>query len=116
MPEPFTDMLATVAAGRSALVARLRAIAARVEELPLDAAAGGGDVRATRSAGARTRTRRPRLSAAAPRALLEPPCAACQAFAVVVVTDHLAALAVEDHHGRGAAPALPTQPAEGEGR
>jgi hypothetical protein len=39
MPEPFSDTLATVAAGRTALVARLRAIAARVEALPLDAAA-----------------------------------------------------------------------------
>jgi hypothetical protein len=39
MPEPFADTLATVAAGRVALVARLRALATRVEELPLDAAA-----------------------------------------------------------------------------
>jgi hypothetical protein len=39
MPEPFSDTLATVAAGRTALVERLRAIAARVEALPLDAAA-----------------------------------------------------------------------------
>jgi hypothetical protein len=39
MPEPYADTLATLAAGRTALVARLRAIAARVEELPLDAAA-----------------------------------------------------------------------------
>jgi hypothetical protein len=39
MPEPFTDTLATVAAGRTALVERLRAIASRVEELTLDAAA-----------------------------------------------------------------------------
>jgi hypothetical protein len=39
MPEPYADTLATVAAGRTALVARLRALAARVEELPLDAAA-----------------------------------------------------------------------------
>jgi hypothetical protein len=38
MSEPFADTLATVAAGRTALVARLRAIAARVEALPLDAA------------------------------------------------------------------------------
>jgi hypothetical protein len=36
MPEPYAD---TVAAGRTALVARLRTIAARLEELPLDAAA-----------------------------------------------------------------------------
>jgi len=39
MPEPFTDTLATVAAGRTALVARLRTIAARVEALPLESAA-----------------------------------------------------------------------------
>jgi hypothetical protein len=39
MPEPFADSLATVAAGRSALAARLRALATRVEELPVDAAA-----------------------------------------------------------------------------
>jgi hypothetical protein len=39
MPEPYDDTLATVAAGRTATVARLRAIAARLEELPLDAAA-----------------------------------------------------------------------------
>jgi hypothetical protein len=39
MPEPFTDTLATVAAGRTALVARLRTIAARLEALPPDAAA-----------------------------------------------------------------------------
>ena len=39
MPEPYADTLATVAAGRTALVARLRAIASRVEGLPLDAAA-----------------------------------------------------------------------------
>jgi hypothetical protein len=39
MPEPYADTLATVATGRTALVARLRTIAARVEELPLDAAA-----------------------------------------------------------------------------
>jgi len=38
MPEPC-DTLATLAAGRSALVERLRTIAARVKELPLDAAA-----------------------------------------------------------------------------
>jgi hypothetical protein len=35
----FRRHLATVAAGRTALVERLRAIAARLEELPLDAAA-----------------------------------------------------------------------------
>jgi hypothetical protein len=39
MPAPYTDTLATVATGRTALVARLRSIAARIEELPLDAAA-----------------------------------------------------------------------------
>jgi hypothetical protein len=39
MPEPYADTLATVAAGRTAFVARLRTIVARVEELPLDAAA-----------------------------------------------------------------------------
>jgi hypothetical protein len=39
MPELFADTLATVAAGRTALVARLRAIAARLEALPVDAAA-----------------------------------------------------------------------------
>jgi len=39
MPEPYADTLATVAAGRTALVARLRTIAARVEALPLDTAA-----------------------------------------------------------------------------
>jgi hypothetical protein len=39
MPEPYADTLATVATGRTALVARLRTIAARVEELPLESAA-----------------------------------------------------------------------------
>jgi hypothetical protein len=39
MPEPFADTLASVAAGRAALVARLRATALRVEQLPRDAAA-----------------------------------------------------------------------------
>jgi hypothetical protein len=39
MPEPHADTLATVAAGRTATVTRLRTIAARVEALPLDAAA-----------------------------------------------------------------------------
>jgi hypothetical protein len=39
MPEPYADTLATVATGRTALVERLRTIAARVEVLPLDAAA-----------------------------------------------------------------------------
>jgi hypothetical protein len=39
MPEPYADTLATVAAGRTALVARLRTLATRVERLPLDAAA-----------------------------------------------------------------------------
>src|SRR5262249_62280502 len=58
-----------------------------------------------------TRTGRPgRLSRRLRRALFEPPRAARQAFAVVVLADHLAALAVEDHHRRDAAPALPTGP------
>jgi hypothetical protein len=39
MSEPYADSLATVAAGRTALVARLRALAARLEQLPLDGAA-----------------------------------------------------------------------------
>ena len=39
MPEPYADTLATVAAGRTALVTRLRSIAARVESLPLESAA-----------------------------------------------------------------------------
>lgn len=39
MPEPYAETLATVAAGRTALVERLRTIAARVEELPLDSVA-----------------------------------------------------------------------------
>jgi hypothetical protein len=39
MPEPYADTLATVAAGRTALVERLRTIASRVEELPLESAA-----------------------------------------------------------------------------
>jgi hypothetical protein len=39
MPEPYADTLATVAAGCTALVARLRTIAARIEELPLESAA-----------------------------------------------------------------------------
>jgi hypothetical protein len=39
MPEPFADTLATVATARTALVARLQALAARVEQLPLDSAA-----------------------------------------------------------------------------
>jgi len=39
MSEPFNDTLATVAAGRTALVERLRTIAARVESLPVDTAA-----------------------------------------------------------------------------
>ena len=39
MVEPFADTLATVAAGRTALVARLRTIAARVEALSLESAA-----------------------------------------------------------------------------
>jgi hypothetical protein len=39
MPEPLPDTLATVATGRTALAARLRTLAARVEDLPLDAVA-----------------------------------------------------------------------------
>jgi hypothetical protein len=39
MPEPFADTLATVAAGRTAAVAQLRELAARLEALPLDAVA-----------------------------------------------------------------------------
>ena len=39
MPEPYADTLATVASGRTAMVERLRTIASRLEELPLDAAA-----------------------------------------------------------------------------
>jgi hypothetical protein len=39
MPEPYADTLAKFAAGRTALVERLRALAARIEALPLDAAA-----------------------------------------------------------------------------
>jgi hypothetical protein len=35
----YADTLATVAAGRTALVARLRAIAARLEALPLESVA-----------------------------------------------------------------------------
>jgi hypothetical protein len=39
MPEPYADTVATLAAGRIALVARLRTIANRLEALPLDDAA-----------------------------------------------------------------------------
>ena len=39
MPEPYADTLATLAAGPTALVDRLRAIADRVEELPLESVA-----------------------------------------------------------------------------
>jgi hypothetical protein len=39
MAEPFADTLATVTAGRTALVERLRTIAARVEALSLESAA-----------------------------------------------------------------------------
>ena len=38
MPEPFADTLAKVAAGRIALVERLRTLATRIEALPLDSA------------------------------------------------------------------------------
>jgi hypothetical protein len=40
MPEDYADTLNRVAVGRTATVARLRALAAQVEQLPLDAAAG----------------------------------------------------------------------------
>jgi hypothetical protein len=39
MPEPYADTLATVAAGRTTMVARLRTIAARIEALPLESVA-----------------------------------------------------------------------------
>jgi hypothetical protein len=39
MAEPYADTLATVAARRTAFIARLQALATRVEELQLDAAA-----------------------------------------------------------------------------
>ena len=39
MPEPFADTLARIATGQTALVKRLRDIATRVEELPLDSVA-----------------------------------------------------------------------------
>jgi hypothetical protein len=39
MDEPYADTLATVAAGRAAAVAELRALATRLDELPLDAVA-----------------------------------------------------------------------------
>ena len=39
MAEPYAETLETVAAGRTALVARLRTLAARVEALPLERAA-----------------------------------------------------------------------------
>jgi hypothetical protein len=39
MSEPYVNTLATVAKEGTALVARLRALATRVEQLPLDAAA-----------------------------------------------------------------------------
>src|SRR5262245_22877653 len=39
MPEPYAETLATVAAGRTALVARLRTIVARVDALPLESGA-----------------------------------------------------------------------------
>jgi hypothetical protein len=56
------------------------------------------------------------FGAAAPRALLEPPCAARPAFAVVVRADHLAALPVENHHLRATAPAPPARLVERVGR
>jgi hypothetical protein len=39
VPDATADALATVAAGRTALVERLRTIASRLEALPLDSAA-----------------------------------------------------------------------------
>ena len=39
MDEPYAETLPAVAAGRAALVAELRALAERVEQLPLDAVA-----------------------------------------------------------------------------
>jgi hypothetical protein len=39
MAEPYADTRATVAAGRTAAVAQLRALAAALEALPLDAVA-----------------------------------------------------------------------------
>jgi hypothetical protein len=39
MPESYADTLAKFAAGRTATVTRLRALAGRLEELQLDAAA-----------------------------------------------------------------------------
>jgi hypothetical protein len=39
MDEPFADTLVAVAAGRTAVVTRLRALAARLDGLPLDTAA-----------------------------------------------------------------------------
>lgn len=39
MPEPYAETLATVAARRTAAVAQLRALATRLEQLPLDAVA-----------------------------------------------------------------------------
>jgi hypothetical protein len=39
MAAPYADTLASVATARTALVARLQALAARVEQLPLDAVA-----------------------------------------------------------------------------
>lgn len=38
MPEPYADTLAHIAAGRAATVERLRMLATRLEQLPLDAA------------------------------------------------------------------------------
>jgi hypothetical protein len=66
--------------------------------------AGGGDVGAGGGASARAGARWPALGAA-PGTLLEPARAACQAFAVVVLAGHLAALAVEHDERRGATPA-----------
>src|SRR5262249_52745861 len=70
MPELYADTLATLAAGRTAVVARLRTIATRLEETPARRRcrgahaprAGGGSVGAAGSARARTRNRRAALT------------------------------------------------------
>src|SRR5215831_13752920 len=106
MPEPFSETLATVAAGRTALGRTPphhgrtpRGAPARHGRRGAGAPRGAhGSVRAARRAGTRARTRRRTLGAAAPCALLEPPRAARPAFAVVVLPDHRTALPVENHH------------------
>ena len=71
--------------------------------------------RAARGAGARAGSRRP-LGGTAPRASLEPPRAARPTFAVVVLADHLGAVAVKDHHLRATPPTLPARLVERVGR